>query len=79
MDQARKKGLFNDKVFDPKALELSDEEKKKLQKDISRHPKEKLSAGDKTPVAKVSKPAEKKEFYIELNFFENLPDFPCHF
>jgi hypothetical protein len=72
MDQARKKGLFNDKVFDPKALELSDEEKKKIQKEISRHSREEQSAGDKTPVMKVSKSPEKKEFYIELNFFERI-------
>ncbi len=73
VDQAKKKGLFNDKVFDPKALQLSSEEKEKIQKDINRHqpeveeppfPQEQLSSN--------AKPFEKKEFYVELNFFEKI-------
>ncbi len=72
VDQAKKKGLFNDNVFDPKALQLSDEEKQKLQKDLSKHPDAAETAGPEILTRKIQKAPDIKTFYVELNFFESI-------
>jgi len=76
LDQAKKKGLFNDKVFDPKVLQLTEEEKTKLKKTVSQYQQEeKEPSSPRDRVSKVSKESEKKEVKIELNFIEKIISF----
>ncbi len=72
MSLAKKKGLFNDKVFDPNVLQLSEEEKKKLQRGIKRHSHEENKKYETTEKIspRSSQLNEKKDLQIELNFFE---------
>lgn len=73
IEAAKKKGAFKDNVFDPRALGLSDEEKGKLQKDLSRVSDELTK--DELPIMekdrKKKTPARKKGG-DELNFFEKI-------
>lgn len=77
VDQAKKKGVFND-VFDPKVLQLSESEKHKLQKDLSRHHSENdaLTIDDKkiNDQHETHKKGDKKELEISvvLNPFEKI-------
>ncbi len=71
VDQAKKKGVFNDKVFDPKALQLSEEEKARIQKNAAKIPPEEAeSKASETISPKTGKTSGKKEIQVELNFFE---------
>lgn len=73
LDQAKKKGIFNDKVFDPKVLQLSEEEKAKLKKNVSKYQTENQDLKtDESSNQKIAKIAEKKEIQVELNLFEMI-------
>lgn len=75
IDAARRKGAFRDNVFDPRALELSEEEKARLRREFARIESEQ-KAGDQAE-AKGRRHSAKKDggsnaLAAHLNFFEKI-------
>lgn len=71
IDQAKKKGLFGENVFDSKALSLSEEEKKKLQEQLKQNVPEAEAAEEKKAVRPSSVKSDPTAG-VELNFFEQI-------
>ncbi|MCX7820215.1 MAG: DUF5312 family protein [Brevinematales bacterium] len=67
--RAKEKGIFEDNIFDPKVLQLSEEEKKKLQSDL-----EKATSGleAKSQDYTLKDSSEDKEIEVKLSFFEKI-------
>lgn len=67
--KAKEKGIFEDNVFDPKVLQLSEEEKRKLQSDL-----EKATSGleNKPHDYTLKDNFDNKEIEIKLSFFEKI-------
>lgn len=73
IEAAKKKGAFKDNVFDPRALELSDDEKGKLKKDLDRVSDDLLK--DDYPLPEKGgkkKSAARKKGVENLSFFEKI-------
>ncbi len=67
--KAKEKGIFEDNVFDPKVLQLSEEEKRKLQSDL-----EKVASGleNKSHNYTLRDTFDNKEIEVKLSFFEKI-------
>lgn len=77
IDDARKKGIFDNNTLDPKVLTLSIEEKAKMQKDLSKAQKD-MNKGDEAGAqdeGKRERPREKPAFDITLSAFERIVAF----
>lgn len=73
VDEAKKKGLFEENVFDSKSLLLDDEEKNKLKNVIiKKSVEENTVVKDEVPEEKQIRNHEKKDINVEINIFEKI-------
>lgn len=71
IEQAKKKGIFEEKVFDSKALMLNEEEKNKISGEITKKMNGPTNLSE-YPESKSKRNEEIKEFNVELNFIEKI-------
>ncbi len=68
--KAKEKGIFQDKVFDPRVLQLSEEEKEKLQKELDKTSLELEKKKDGVHTLKTN--LSDKDLDVKLGFFEKI-------